>query len=57
MSARPERRPRRGGGTPPPQRNVNYRTLKNPFPPMDAVSADRAEAMHEMSQVPFPPAT
>ena len=28
-------------------RQVDYRNLKNPFPPMDAFSADRIEAIHE----------
>ena len=41
---------RRGGGADPaPLRNVNYRNLRNPFPPMDVFSADRIAAMHETS--------
>ena len=30
-----------------PARSVNYRQLRNPFPPMDVFSADRIAAMHE----------
>ena len=30
-------------------RKVDYRNLKNPFPPMDVFSADQIEAMHETS--------
>lgn len=33
----------------PPLRDVNYRNLRNPFPPMDVFSADRIAAMHEAS--------
>lgn len=29
------------------KRNVNYRQLRNPFPPMDVFSADHVEDMHE----------
>ncbi|MBE1283831.1 MAG: trimethylamine methyltransferase [Rhodobacteraceae bacterium] len=32
-----------------PQRKVDYRNLKNPFPPMNAFSDDRIEAVHESS--------
>jgi trimethylamine--corrinoid protein Co-methyltransferase len=32
-----------------PQRNVDYRNLKNPFPPMNAFTEDRIEALHEAS--------
>lgn len=41
------RRTRRGGGGPPVQRKVDYRTLRNPFPPMSVFSDDRIEAIHE----------
>lgn len=41
---------RRGGGAGhPPLRAVNYRNLRNPFPPMDVFPADRIAAMHETS--------
>ncbi|MFK7746421.1 MAG: trimethylamine methyltransferase family protein [Roseobacter sp.] len=44
------RRTRRGGAVPTgTQRTVNYRTLRNPFPPMEVFSADQAAAMHETS--------
>ena len=33
----------------PPLRDVNYRNLRNPFPPMDVFSADCIAAMHEAS--------
>ncbi|MEM1274151.1 MAG: trimethylamine methyltransferase family protein [Pseudomonadota bacterium] len=47
MNARPRRR---GRGAPPAvERKVNYRQLRNPFPPMDAVSADEAQAIHATS--------
>ncbi|MBS9717298.1 trimethylamine methyltransferase family protein [Pseudohalocynthiibacter aestuariivivens] len=39
------RRSRQDGAT--PRRKVNYRNLRNPFPPMDIFSADRIAAMHE----------
>ncbi|MBT8460086.1 MAG: trimethylamine methyltransferase family protein, partial [Boseongicola sp.] len=43
-----ERPKRRGRGAPPAvTREVNYRNLKNPFPPMKVFSDDRIEAMHE----------
>ncbi|MEO0501769.1 MAG: trimethylamine methyltransferase family protein, partial [Pseudomonadota bacterium] len=46
MTDQPRRR--RGRGAPPTQkREVNYRTLRNPFPPKDVFSADRIAAMHE----------
>ena len=32
-----------------PRREVNYRNLKNPFPPMNAFTEDRIEALHEAS--------
>lgn len=32
---------------PSPQRNVNYKTLRNPFPTMSVFSDDRIEAIHE----------
>ncbi|UWQ90967.1 trimethylamine methyltransferase family protein [Rhodobacteraceae bacterium M382] len=32
-----------------PQRKVDYRNLKNPFPPMNAFTEDRIEALHEAS--------
>ncbi len=44
---------RRGRGrreqTDGPARHVNYRTLKNPFPPMAVFSKDRIAAIHEAS--------
>ncbi|MES0825864.1 trimethylamine methyltransferase family protein [Ruegeria sp. SCP11] len=43
-------RRRRGRGaeaTPPPQRDVNYRQLRNPFPQMDVFPADQIGDMHE----------
>ncbi|MBT8413875.1 MAG: trimethylamine methyltransferase family protein, partial [Boseongicola sp.] len=45
----PHARPkRRGRGAPPAiTREVNYRNLKNPFPPMKVFSDDRIVAMHE----------
>ncbi len=39
------RKSRRGGDTP-PKRTVNYRDLRNPFPPMAAFSEDHITAMH-----------
>ena len=46
---KPNARPkRRGRGAPPAVvREVNYRNLKNPFPPMKVFTDDRIEAMHE----------
>ena len=51
LADQPKRKRRgRGDGTPPPsKREVNYRTLKNPFPPMDVFSQDRIAAMHDTS--------
>ncbi len=40
------RRTRRGGGAPPAKRKVDYRALRNPFPPMSVFSDDRIEAIH-----------
>ncbi|MEL6533023.1 MAG: trimethylamine methyltransferase family protein [Pseudomonadota bacterium] len=40
-------RRRRRDSAPPPGRAVNYRQLKNPFPPMDVFSTDEITAMHE----------
>ncbi|MEL6565499.1 MAG: trimethylamine methyltransferase family protein [Pseudomonadota bacterium] len=46
MTDQPRRR--RGRGAPPaPKREVNYRNLRNPFPPMDVFPPDRIAAMHE----------
>ncbi len=46
MTDQPRRR--RGRGAPPAaRREVNYRNLRNPFPPMDVFSADRIAAMHD----------
>ncbi|MEM1233180.1 MAG: trimethylamine methyltransferase family protein [Pseudomonadota bacterium] len=42
-------RRRRAAAAPKPVREVNYRHLRNPFPPMDAVSADEAQAIHATS--------
>ena len=41
------RRTRRGGGAPPAKRKVDYRHLRNPFPPMSVFSDDRIAAIHE----------
>ncbi|MBT0958309.1 trimethylamine methyltransferase family protein [Alphaproteobacteria bacterium KMM 3653] len=38
---------RRSRAKAPVVRNVNYRQLRNPFPPMEVFSADEAAAMHE----------
>ncbi|MEO0425800.1 MAG: trimethylamine methyltransferase family protein [Pseudomonadota bacterium] len=43
--ARRRRRAPRGDGA--AKRDVNYRQLRNPFPPMDVFSADAIAAMHE----------
>ncbi|MEO0865150.1 MAG: trimethylamine methyltransferase family protein [Pseudomonadota bacterium] len=44
MSTRPKRR---GRGAPPARtRKVNYRNLRNPFPPMSVFSDDRIDAIH-----------
>ncbi|MEL6701841.1 MAG: trimethylamine methyltransferase family protein, partial [Pseudomonadota bacterium] len=47
--ARTRRRRRDGAAAAPTGRQVNARQLRNPFPPMDAVSADEARALHETS--------
>ena len=45
---RGRRRSRRGGGAKPTAlRDVNYRNLRTPFPPMDVFSADQIGAMHD----------
>lgn len=41
------RRRRRGGDTPGPVRVTNYRQLRNSFPPVPVVGADRVEAIHQ----------
>lgn len=47
MSIRPKRR---GRGAPPSKtRKTDYRTLRNPFPPMTVFSDDRIEAVHTAS--------
>lgn len=38
---------RRGRDASPALRNVNYRQLRNPFPPMEIFSADEIASMHE----------
>ncbi|MDD9922482.1 MAG: trimethylamine methyltransferase family protein [Boseongicola sp.] len=38
---------RRGSSSSTPKRVVNYRNLRNPFPPMKVFSDDRIEAIHE----------
>ncbi len=43
------RRNRAPRGDAVPARQVNYRQLRNPFPPMDVFSADEIAAMHEAS--------
>ena len=43
------RRGRNPSETETPKRDVNYRNLKNPFPPMEVFSADQIVAMHEAS--------
>ena len=46
--AGPRRRARRGGTREAaPARDVNYRRLRNPFPPMKVFSDDRIAAMHD----------
>lgn len=40
---------RRSGDAATPRRQVDYRTLRNPFPQMNAVSEDRIEAIHQAS--------
>lgn len=51
MTAPPRRTGRRRGqdGPPPPQRQVDYHNLKNPFPPVRVFSDDRIEAIHQTS--------
>ncbi len=44
---RSRRRGRGGDATPQPQRDVNYRQLRNPFPVMSVFSDDEAQNMHE----------
>lgn len=44
MIHRPNRRP---GNTAPVTREVNYRNLRNPFPPMRAFSDDHIVGMHK----------
>ena len=41
------RRTRRGGTTPAPARDINYRSLRNPFPPARVFTDDRIAAIHE----------
>ena len=41
------RRRTRGAATDAPKRAVDYRSLRNPFPPMDVFSADQIGQMHE----------
>ena len=43
------RRGRGGTGTGAEERNVNYRQLRNPFPPMNVFSEDQIAAMHATS--------
>ncbi len=46
--AKTRRRTRRGAAGPAaPQRKVDYRNLRNPFPPMEVFSADQISAMHD----------
>lgn len=45
--SRPRRGRRRAADAPGPERKVDYRRLRNPFTPVDAFSADRAEALHQ----------
>ncbi|MBR9650692.1 trimethylamine methyltransferase family protein [Thalassovita aquimarina] len=45
-NSRPRRRGRDRGAKATPQRQVNYRQLRNPFPPMPAFSEDRIAAIH-----------
>ncbi len=40
------KRGRDAGSAPAPKRDVNYRTLRNPFPPMNVFSADEIANMH-----------
>ncbi len=48
MSGKPRRR-RRNASADPQGRNVNARQLRNPFPPMNAVSDDEAHDVHATS--------
>ena len=41
---------RRGRDKAPVVRNVNYRQLRNPFPPMEVFSTDEIASMHETAQ-------
>jgi len=43
------RRRKRGEAPAPPARTVNYRQLRNPFPPMNVFSDDEIAAMHDTS--------
>ncbi len=43
------RRGRRGGAAPDAGRAVDYRNLRNPFPPVPVFSEDRVVAIHEMA--------
>lgn len=49
MEQETRRRKRRGRGAPDsaPKRDVNYRQLRNPFPPMNVFSDDQIADMHE----------
>jgi len=42
----PRKRRRRGGGAAPAIRHTDYRSLRNPFPPVPVFSEDRIEAIH-----------
>ncbi len=44
-----KRRSRGGSAGDTPPRKVDYRNLKNPFPPMDVFSSDEITSMHETS--------
>ncbi|MEC7305000.1 MAG: trimethylamine methyltransferase family protein, partial [Pseudomonadota bacterium] len=46
-AGRSGRRGRQARETGPPARKVDYRNLRNPFPPMKLYSDDAIEAMHE----------
>ena len=46
-AGRTGRRGRQARETSAPAREVNYRNLRNPFPPMKLYSDDAIEAMHE----------
>ncbi|MCH2075745.1 MAG: trimethylamine methyltransferase family protein [Rhodobacteraceae bacterium] len=49
MTDQPRRRSRQARKAPAAGRQVNYKQLKNPFPPMNAVSEDEARSIHETS--------